>query len=96
MNVIIMGPPGCGKGTQAEILREEHGFEHFDTGSRLRAEIATGSELGERIASFTNQGKLVPIEIIKEMIQKFIRETSAERIMFDGFPRNREQAEVME
>jgi len=96
MIIVFLGPPGSGKGTQAEILREDHGFEHFDTGSRLRAEIATGSDLGQRIASFTNEGKLVPIEIIKEMIQKFIRETKAERIMFDGFPRNREQAQVMD
>ena len=96
MIIVFLGPPGSGKGTQAEILREDHGFEHFDTGSRLRAEIATGSELGQRIASFTNEGKLVPIEIIKDLIQSFIRNTDAERIMFDGFPRNKEQALVMD
>ena len=95
MIIVFLGPPGAGKGTQADILSERHGFLHFDTGSRLRAEIATGSELGQRIASFTNEGKLVPIEIIRDLILKFLRENSGARIMFDGFPRNLEQAEVL-
>lgn len=95
MIIVFLGPPGAGKGTQADILAEEHGFVHFDTGSRLRAEIATGSELGKRIASFTDQGKLVPIDIIKDLISKFIKECDSGRIMFDGFPRNLEQAEVL-
>lgn len=96
MIIVFMGPPGSGKGTQADILHDEHGFYHFDTGSRLRAEIASGSELGQRIASFTDAGRLVPIDVIKEMILKFMRETDAERIMFDGFPRNTEQAQVLD
>jgi adenylate kinase len=95
MIIVFLGPPGAGKGTQADILSERHGFQHFDTGSRLRAEIATGSELGARIASYTNAGKLVPIEIIRDLILKFLREGSGERIMFDGFPRNLAQAEVL-
>jgi adenylate kinase len=95
MIIVFLGPPGAGKGTQADILSERHGFIHFDTGSRLRAEIATGSELGARIASYTNAGKLVPIEIIRDLILKFLRESGGERIMFDGFPRNLAQAEVL-
>jgi len=94
--VVFLGPPGSGKGTQADILHDRHGFFHFDTGSRLRAEIASASELGERIAEFTNAGKLVPIEIIKEMIQRFLATTEATRIMFDGFPRNLQQAQVLD
>lgn len=95
MIVVFLGPPGSGKGTQADVLHDEHGFFHFDTGSRLRAEIAGGSELGQRIAEFTNAGQLVPIHIIKEMIQRFLGTTEATRIMFDGFPRNLEQAQVL-
>jgi adenylate kinase len=94
--VVFLGPPGSGKGTQADILHEQHGFFHFDTGSRLRAEIASGSELGARIAQYTNAGRLVPIDIIREMIQSFFSTTEAERIMFDGFPRNLEQARVLD
>jgi adenylate kinase len=93
--VVFLGPPGSGKGTQADILHEQHAFLHFDTGSRLRAEIASGSELGARIAQYTNAGRLVPIDIIREMIKNFFSTTDAERIMFDGFPRNLEQARVL-
>lgn len=95
MIVVFLGPPGSGKGTQADILAEGHGFFHFDTGSHLRAEIACGSELGQRIASFTDHGNLVPIEIISELINGFLKGTNAKRIMFDGFPRNLEQAQVL-
>lgn len=95
MIIVFLGPPGSGKGTQAQMLDDEHGFFHFDTGSVLRAEIATDSELGQRIAAFTNQGQLVPIEIIRELLLKFFRATAAKRIMLDGFPRNLEQAQVL-
>ena len=95
MIIVFLGPPASGKGTQADYLHDHHGFLHFDTGSRLREEIASGSELGERIATFTNAGELVPIDIIKEMILKFLRTTAVDRIMFDGFPRNLDQAKVL-
>lgn len=96
MIIVFLGPPASGKGTQADMLHDDHGFFHFDTGSRLRSEIATGSELGARIAQFTDAGQLVPLEIIKDLIFKFVREADTERIMFDGFPRNREQAQVLD
>jgi adenylate kinase len=95
MIIVFLGPPGSGKGTQAQMLDDEHGFFHFDTGSLLRTEIATGSDLGQRIGSYTNQGLLVPIEIIRELLLKFFRTTDAKRIMLDGFPRNLEQAQVL-
>lgn len=96
MIVVFLGPPGSGKGTQADNLREEHGFTHFDTGSRLREEIASSSELGREIASYTDRGQLVPISIIRSLVTNFLRETNANRILFDGFPRNIEQAEVLD
>ena len=96
MIIVFLGPPGSGKGTQAEQLRESYGFVHFDTGSQLRAEADSGSELGERIGSFINVGNFVTIDIIEELVLKFLRETTAERIMFDGFPRDLEQAGVLE
>jgi len=96
MIIVFLGPPGSGKGTQAEQLREQYGFEHFDTGSQLRKEADSGSELGQRIGSFINVGNFVTIDIIEELVFKFLRETTAERIMFDGFPRDMEQAGVLE
>jgi adenylate kinase len=95
MIVVFLGPPGSGKGTQADFLNENYGFTHFDTGSRLRAEIASGSELGKRIASYTDQGNLVPIEIIRDLVTTFFASDNGQRVLFDGFPRSLEQAEVL-
>ncbi|MDQ3023105.1 MAG: nucleoside monophosphate kinase [bacterium] len=96
MIIVFLGPPGSGKGTQAEQLREKYGFEHFDTGSQLRKEADSGSDLGARIGGFINDGNFVTIEIIQELVLKFLRETSSERIMFDGFPRDLDQARVLD
>ncbi len=95
MIIVLLGPPASGKGTQAAILRERFGFYHFDTGRVLREEAATGSELGLQIAGFINRGELVPIEIIRALIGKFILQMGEGRIMFDGFPRNLDQARVL-
>ncbi|MCC7478618.1 nucleoside monophosphate kinase [bacterium] len=95
MIIVLLGPPASGKGTQAALLRDRYGFYHFDTGKVLRQEAATGSELGQQIASYINRGELVPIEIIRALIGKFIREMGEGRIMFDGFPRNLDQARVL-
>jgi adenylate kinase len=94
--IVFLGPPGSGKGTQAQMLDDEHGFYHFDTGSVLRAEVASGSELGGRIATYIDQGLLVPLEIIRELLLRFFSETKAERIMLDGFPRDLDQAKVLD
>ena len=96
MIVVFLGPPGSGKGTQASLLEERHGFYHFDTGSLLREEAASGSELSERIASRIHNGQLVPLEIIDELLRSFFARSNHEKILFDGFPRNMEQAAVLE
>lgn len=96
MIIAFLGSPGSGKGTQAKQLAERFGFHHFDTGSMLRVEAASGSALGERIAHYINAGNLVPLEVIKELVLKFLTATRAERIMFDGFPRNLDQARVFD
>jgi adenylate kinase len=93
--IVFLGPPGSGKGTQAQLLEAEHGFYHFDTGSRLREEAASGSELGERIAARIHAGQLVPLEVISELISRFFDTDLPERVMFDGFPRNLDQAKVL-
>ena len=96
MIVVFLGPPGSGKGTQAALLEDRHSFFHFDTGARLREEAASGSELGERIASFINDGQLVPLDVIDELLRHFFETSSHQNILFDGFPRNLEQAAVLE
>jgi adenylate kinase len=95
MIICLLGPPASGKGTQAAYLRERHGFYHFDTGKVLREEVATGSALGQTVASYINRGELVPIEIIKQLIAKFLLQLGEGHIMFDGFPRNMQQATVL-
>lgn len=95
MIIVFLGPPGSGKGTQSGILSREHGFRHFDAGSLLRAEVQSGSSLGEEIAGYINRGSLVPIEIIGKITRNFLRQNQADRTMFDGFPRNLEQATLL-
>jgi adenylate kinase len=95
MIIVFLGPPGSGKGTQAGILSRDHDFRHFDAGSLLRAEVETGTTLGQEIGGYINQGQLVPIRIIGQITHKFLQEKQAERTMFDGFPRNLEQASLL-
>jgi adenylate kinase len=97
MNLILLGPPGAGKGTQAERLREDFGLPHIATGDMLRAEVARGSELGERARRYMNNGDLVPDELIVEMITRRIEDGDAgDGFVLDGFPRNEQQARALE
>ena len=96
MIAVFLGPPGSGKGTQAARLAKRFGFLHFDMGRSLREEIASGSKLGEKIRSYTDIGELVPISIIKEIIEKVLEDSSNESIILDGFPRSEEQADLLD
>ncbi len=70
LNVILFGPPGCGKGTQAKFLVQEHGFTHVSTGDILRSEIRQGTPLGKIADGYMSQGLLVPDAHIGEMVKK--------------------------
>jgi adenylate kinase len=70
MNVILFGPPGSGKGTQAKHLVKNYGFEHLSTGDILREEIRNNTELGEMAASFMRKGNLVPDSFVGDMVKK--------------------------
>ena len=96
MNLILLGPPGAGKGTQAERLREDFALPHVSTGDMLRAEVKAGSDLGNEAKRFMDAGDLVPDEVIIGMITKRVHEDDArEGFLLDGFPRNAEQADAL-
>ena len=97
MNLILVGPPGAGKGTQAERLREDFNLPHIATGDMLRAEVRDGTELGERAKRFIEAGDLVPDDVIIGMITRRISDgEAADGFLLDGFPRNEQQAHALE
>ncbi len=94
MRIIIFGPQGAGKGTQAAKLVEKLGAEHIATGDLVRAEIKQGTELGQKIQEYNDKGELVPDEIIIEMTKPHLSEN--ESWILDGFPRNQAQAKALD
>lgn len=95
MNIVFLGYPGSGKGTQAKLLSQRKGFFHISTGDLFREEMSKGTELGNRVKSFISSGKLVPDELVLEVIREKIKNLN-DNILFDGFPRTVEQAEGLE
>ena len=96
MIIILFGPPGAGKGTQAEILVEKYNLKQLSTGDMLREAINRGSELGKRAKSIMDRGELVSDEIILSMISEKLIDTEGSGFIFDGFPRNLQQAEALD
>ena len=97
MNLILFGPPAAGKGTQAKRLVESRNMVQLSTGDMLRAAIASGSELGQRVSGIMERGELVSDEIVIELIEARLPETEAAGgAIFDGFPRTLPQAEALD
>lgn len=97
MIVILLGPPGVGKGTQGKLLCDRMGLEHLSTGDLLRAARREGTELGRKAQSFMDRGELVPDEVIVGMVREKLRALGPDAdVVFDGFPRTVPQAESLD
>jgi adenylate kinase len=97
VNILLLGPQGSGKGTQAERIEAEYGIPHIATGDMLRTAIEHGTELGERVKPILEHGELVPDELMIELIRDRLQEPDAERgFVLDGFPRTSAQADALD
>lgn len=97
MRMILVGPPGAGKGTQAEKLVAEYGIAHISTGDILRANVKAGTDLGTSAKGYMDAGKLVPDELIVNMMRKRLQDPDCKKgFILDGFPRTVPQAEALD
>ena len=94
--LILLGPPGSGKGTQAALLRDDLGFELLSTGELLRAAREGGTETGRRAAEYMDRGDLVPDELVAAVVEHAIADLAGRRVILDGFPRTVEQARSLD
>ncbi len=97
MNLLVLGPQGAGKGTQAKRISTEYGIPHISTGDMFRAAAAAGSELGKQVEPILASGELVPDELTVALIRERLGEDDAQQgFVLDGFPRNLAQAEALD
>jgi adenylate kinase len=95
MIVILIGAPGSGKGTQSSLFCERFAFTHLSTGDIFRAEMTAQSAVGRKAAEYVNSGKLVPDDIVTEMVAGRLDDLKSGRYLLDGFPRNLAQAQSL-
>ena len=97
LDIVILGPPGAGKGTQGKLIAAEAGIPHINTGDMFRAECAAGTELGEKVKSILDDGDLVPDELTIEVVRaRLAQDDTTDGFILDGFPRTLAQAEALD
>lgn len=97
LNIVLFGAPGCGKGTQAALLKERFGLEHISTGEVIRGHIRRGTELGKAVQACIERGELAPDELVISMIADYIAtHKDSAGCIYDGFPRTTAQAEAFD
>jgi adenylate kinase len=97
LDIVILGPPGAGKGTQGKLISAEAGLPHINTGEMFRAEVAAESDLGRRVRAILDAGDLVPDELTIEVVRaRLAQEDTMEGFVLDGFPRTLAQAEALD
>jgi adenylate kinase len=97
LDVVILGPPGAGKGTQGKLIAEEAGIPHVNTGEMFRSEVAAESDLGRRVRAILDAGDLVPDDLTIEVVRaRLAQDDTAGGFILDGFPRTLAQAEALD
>lgn len=97
LDIVILGPPGAGKGTQGQRIAQELGIPHINTGDMYRAAVAEGTALGEKVHPYLERGELVPDELTIDVVRdRLAQSDTAEGFVLDGFPRTLPQAEALD
>src|SRR5262245_35833618 len=96
MNLVLLGPPGAGKGTQAKLLEDSRSLTKLSTGDMLRAAVAADTELGRKAGQIMERGELVPDDLVIKLIAERLDDTGGPGFIFDGFPRTVAQAEALD
>lgn len=97
MRIVLLGPPGVGKGTQAASIIEKYNIPHISTGDIFRANIKNGTDLGKKAKSYMDEGKLVPDELVVSIVKdRLLEEDCKDGFLLDGFPRTIEQADSLD
>ncbi len=97
MNVVLVGPPGAGKGTQAKNISQKYSIPHISTGDIFREAVSSKSEIGNRLSSYMKSGQLVPDDLVIEIVnERLLKDDCSKGFLLDGFPRTLNQAEVLD